>query len=537
MKSIEPKTSRTSSTDSSEKSTQVDIKQKLLEKDLEIERLQKLLRKTEQERTRERKYSIGFISQMFRNYWGYDDDFNSQMSSVFDKINTETPINEQMDTVFELQSTLQVQAKKMKLFHGSITSELGRLKEAIERFPVLVDKLSRMGMSLENAQNGANIDRIRNSLNIATEAITYLEESTFTTGKTQIPAKYKNELAGIISSLNLPSQESKKDIQKCFELIKDGDAYTDLAIIVINLLRTITRAFNIERESFLGFLEEFYENINVIQNSISDNITLEHKINKKTKDSNKQIDSTISAINTSLDLGDTDFKEISCMIKERLQHLAEIVREHNKYLNMQDKLLLDLTEIEARVNSIRNNASSFKEELQDISRKSKTDPLTGLYNRLSFDSIVEKELLSFHRDAQLQCAVPFYILLIDINNFGDTNRKYGANVGDKILRVVALTLKQNLRSGDFLAHLEADKYALMIHEALPENIHRVASKLISAIKGIPFHYNTEKVNVSISISARKITEETSEVQTLLEQLTNDMKTLRRNPDNAHFSIV
>ena len=110
MKSIEPKTSRTSSTDSSEKSTQVDIKQKLLEKDLEIERLQKLLRKTEQERTRERKYSIGFISQMFRNYWGYDDDFNSQMSSVFDKINTETPINEQMDTVFELQSTLQVQA-------------------------------------------------------------------------------------------------------------------------------------------------------------------------------------------------------------------------------------------------------------------------------------------------------------------------------------------------------------------------------------------------------------------------------------------
>lgn len=424
----------------------------------------------------------------------------------------------------------------MKLFHGTIDIELNRLKQAIERFPVLLSQLSHNNITLEKFHETSKIDRIMGALSIATTAISYLEENNNNEAKTQLPLKYKNELAGLINSLNLPSEECKKEVRGCLDLIKDGASYADLTFVTTNLIRTICRAFCAERDSSLGFLEEFYENINQIQNSISENITLEEEIAKSSKDSNASINLTISNINSNLENENLSFVEISKLIKKQLSSLGDIVKEHSHYLSMQDKLLLDLTEIETRITDIRNNAASFKEELKDVTRKSKTEPLTGLYNRLSFESVMEKELAIFQKDCELQKGIPFYVMLIDINDFKSKNNTYGTNVGDKILRVVAYTLKQSVRSSDFLAHLESDKYALIVHETQPENIHRIASKLITAIKGIPFHYNTQKVSVSISVAARKVREDTIDSQMLLDELTDDMRIIRTSSNNSHFSI-
>lgn len=112
MKSIKPQDKNSTPQSSADHYEVEKLLLALSHKEQEIEKLKELVQITNAERTRERKYSIGFISQVFKTFWGYDDEFNSQMRSIFNKINTEIPINEQIDTVFELQSSLQEQAKK-----------------------------------------------------------------------------------------------------------------------------------------------------------------------------------------------------------------------------------------------------------------------------------------------------------------------------------------------------------------------------------------------------------------------------------------
>jgi len=79
------------------------------------------------------------------------------------------------------------------------------------------------------------------------------------------------------------------------------------------------------------------------------------------------------------------------------------------------------------------------EEMQYIATH---DPLTGLSNRIHFESICSNTLeriLTQHRLGAL-----FYI---DIDQFRDVNNAFGHAVGDEVLQIVATRLKNTIRAG------------------------------------------------------------------------------------------
>ncbi len=84
------------------------------------------------------------------------------------------------------------------------------------------------------------------------------------------------------------------------------------------------------------------------------------------------------------------------------------------------------------------------------------DPLTGLPNRLAFESQLELAIRSAERDGR-QVA----LMLIDLDHFKAVNDTLGHPVGDQLLKSVAQRLRDCVRASDIVARLGGDEFVVV----------------------------------------------------------------------------
>ncbi|MGH9103328.1 MAG: GGDEF domain-containing protein [Acidimicrobiales bacterium] len=106
------------------------------------------------------------------------------------------------------------------------------------------------------------------------------------------------------------------------------------------------------------------------------------------------------------------------------------------------------------------------------------DPLTGLYNRRSFD-----ELLSQSASQAARYGWPFSLVILDMDHFKEVNDRHGHAAGDQILRLVGVELRGTLRSGDAAARIGGDEFALILANAAPDATAVLIERLRRSING------------------------------------------------------
>jgi diguanylate cyclase (GGDEF)-like protein len=94
------------------------------------------------------------------------------------------------------------------------------------------------------------------------------------------------------------------------------------------------------------------------------------------------------------------------------------------------------------------------------SELARTDPLTGLYNRLGFDELATRELSRARRNASA-----ITLLSFDIDGFKQINDKRGHAAGDDLLRAVGKAIRGAVRDIDVAGRLGGDEFAIL----LPDN--------------------------------------------------------------------
>jgi diguanylate cyclase (GGDEF)-like protein len=94
-----------------------------------------------------------------------------------------------------------------------------------------------------------------------------------------------------------------------------------------------------------------------------------------------------------------------------------------------------------------------EEKLTSLTR---TDPLTGLYNRRMFEEAMLAALVRANRN-QRRLAVAY----LDIDHFKYVNDSHGHHVGDQVLLEFAVRLKQVVRITDTVARLAGDEFVII----------------------------------------------------------------------------
>lgn len=95
-----------------------------------------------------------------------------------------------------------------------------------------------------------------------------------------------------------------------------------------------------------------------------------------------------------------------------------------------------------------------------LARQAGYDSLTELPNRRLFDDRLEQANRRQSRHGEQQVAVVF----VDLNDFKPINDRFGHKIGDRVLRTVALRLRDEVRIGDTVARWAGDEFALILEE-------------------------------------------------------------------------
>ncbi len=119
--------------------------------------------------------------------------------------------------------------------------------------------------------------------------------------------------------------------------------------------------------------------------------------------------------------------------------------------------------------------------LRRTRRQAESDPLTGLANRIKFDSELEHELRSSRRTGQ-----PLSLLLLDLDNFKRLNDGLGHPAGDEVLRALSDILRGRARRPrDLVARLGGDEFAVLLPETTPQAAAAIATTIHVDLANLP----------------------------------------------------
>lgn len=132
-------------------------------------------------------------------------------------------------------------------------------------------------------------------------------------------------------------------------------------------------------------------------------------------------------------------------------------------------------ELERRLGEAQDEMQELHHALELVRVESLTDPLTGLANRKFLESTLDRAL----KDAA--DGKPFSVLVIDIDHFKTFNDTFGHLTGDQVLRLVALSLKQNVKAQDLAARFGGEEFAIVLGEADVNSAIAVAERVRRAV--------------------------------------------------------
>ena len=133
--------------------------------------------------------------------------------------------------------------------------------------------------------------------------------------------------------------------------------------------------------------------------------------------------------------------------------------------------------LEQKLEASRDDIASLQRDLDDVRRESMLDPLTKIANRKSFDEGI---------DAAIADAIgskdPLCLMLLDIDHFKNFNDTYGHQTGDQVLRLVAMTLKSNIKGKDLAARYGGEEFVAILPSTDLEGAMIVAENIRKAIQ-------------------------------------------------------
>jgi diguanylate cyclase (GGDEF)-like protein len=138
-------------------------------------------------------------------------------------------------------------------------------------------------------------------------------------------------------------------------------------------------------------------------------------------------------------------------------------------------------------------------------RLSRTDALTGLYNRRYFMDHTTKVL-----EAASHVKAPVTLLMADLDNFKPFNDEHGHQAGDLLLQEIARLIRGCVRASDMVARYGGDEIALLLPKATKAEAETVAEKICRQIEE-----NCQTVGVTISLGLAQFPVDASSKEDLI----------------------
>jgi diguanylate cyclase len=191
--------------------------------------------------------------------------------------------------------------------------------------------------------------------------------------------------------------------------------------------------------------------------------------------------------------------------QRRLGNLAKEVQQEAgastrqsvpRVVGLLSEIMQNNERLQQRLEAAENQLDRQTRQIESYLSEARTDGLTGLANRRSFDVKIE-EMFSAYRNG----GKSFVLAMIDIDHFKPVNDNHGHQAGDDALVFVAAYLRQSLSSAYLVARYGGEEFAVIMPGPL-----RLAADRVDVVRKrleqerIPAAGETLRLTLSVGLS-------------------------------------
>lgn len=188
-------------------------------------------------------------------------------------------------------------------------------------------------------------------------------------------------------------------------------------------------------------------------------------------------------------------------------------------------------EIEREREEIRHFSAELAVSNRRLQEVALVDPLTGLPSRRLFeDRLVQEWAVSTRGVRPLSC------LIISVDGFKACSGADGSEVGDSVLRQVAVAIRSALRGQDMVARMRDDVFAVLCPDTAIEAAVVCGDRVLSGVLGAKISSGSLPLEVSVSIGVASRDERMLDADNLLKDAQQSVFLARQRGANQVAAI-
>jgi diguanylate cyclase (GGDEF)-like protein len=190
-----------------------------------------------------------------------------------------------------------------------------------------------------------------------------------------------------------------------------------------------------------------------------------------------------------------------------------VVHRHDEVGRLTERFNELLKRIEIWQQDLHHKLQQSRAHNAELDLLAHRDALTGLHNRLSFETQLP---------ALLQQHLTVTLMFVDLDNFKTVNDCWGHDAGDAVLKQVSERMSAELRSSDSLFRLGGDEFAILLPD-MPEaaTAERLAARIIHAVRS-PMYINEQLMPVGATVGVACYPQDGRDAATLLKRADHAM---------------
>jgi len=303
------------------------------------------------------------------------------------------------------------------------------------------------------------------------------------------------ELVTLPDSLSPQAEEIRQT------LISEPDQLKECLNQTVELVMTLQLELKHERKELEIFLSELSSRLQEIDDEVKklsgiSTIRAEN-LEQASTNLNDTADSIDKFLNEEMNINTLKDSVKSHVIMIR-HHMDTFTSEDNTQQKYSDKVVHQLAK---ELMAVKAEAERLRAELEQKRLQATHDTLTRIPNRLAYDEWIEQE-----HDRYVKYDTPFVLMVWDVDFFKRVNDEFGHQAGDKVLRIVAQMLAENIRDADFVARYGGEEFVVVLPGTTLDAAMKVANKIRLAIEACAFHFRDKPVKVTASAGVTEIRE-------------------------------
>ncbi len=179
---------------------------------------------------------------------------------------------------------------------------------------------------------------------------------------------------------------------------------------------------------------------------------------------------------------------------------------------------------------LRNSMSRLEDYTDLMENRSRTDYLTGAWNRLEVERRIEQEIGRSKRYAS-----PLALILFDIDHFKQVNDSYGHDIGDEVLCNLVSYCEKSIREIDVLGRFGGEEFLILMPSTGEDEALAAAERLRKGVEGLTcatFHGKDIRVTISLGVAVLRPTKDMDTYQAMKRLISQSDRAMYQAKDGG-----